>query len=103
MKCRGLDGAFLCQNAGSGFTTREPAIRQGRWDFAQLYDWRTYIQVAVGWPDGLVSIDIDESRNRLSYGVRDHQAAESLAAAFEAANLPCELTIIEVTGPVIAL
>ena len=86
----------------SPFTTREPAVLQARWDFAQLYDWRTYIFVAVGWPDGLVSVDIDEFRNRLSYGVEDVEAAESLAAAFEAANLPCALTIIEVTGPVMA-
>ena len=82
---------------GSEFS-QEPAVWQGRWDFAQLYNLYSYIEVAVGWPDYLNKSDIDESRNRLVYGVSDRQAAESLAAAFGTANLPCELTIIEVTG-----
>ena len=80
----------------SPFTSREPAVWKGRWDFAQLYDWYTYIDVAVGWPLGLEYTDIDEYQNRLVYSVSDTQAVESLAAAFENANLPCELTIIQV-------
>ena len=80
----------------SPFTSREPAVLQGRWDFAQLYDWYTYVQVAVGWHPDLEYTDIDETRNRLVYSVSDTQAVESLAAMFENANLPCELTIIQV-------
>ena len=80
----------------SPFTSREAAVRQGRWDIAQLCDWYTYVQMAVGWPPGLESANIDESRNRLPYSVSDMHAAESLAAAFEDASLPCELTVSQV-------
>ena len=80
----------------SPFTSREPAVRQGRWDFAQLYDWYTYILVTVPWHPALEYTDIDEMRNRLVYSVSDTQAVESLTSALENADLPCELVIVQV-------
>jgi hypothetical protein len=85
---------------GDPYDIRQADVWRGRWDFAQLYDWRGYISLVLGWPDGLVIEDIDEFRNRLAYGVRDSAAAESVQASLEAIELPCELVIVEVTGPI---
>ena len=96
--------ALYSLGVGTPYDVREADVWQGRWDFGQLYDWYRYINdVAVGWPDGLVSRDIDEYQNRLRYGVRDDQALNSLTELFKSAGLPCELALIEVTGPIIAL
>ena len=82
------------------YDIRQSDVWQGRWDFAQLYDWRRYIDVAVGWPEGLTSSDLDEFRNRIAYGVRDEGIAASFGALLDSANLPCELVLIEVGGPI---
>jgi hypothetical protein len=94
--------ALYSRGVGELFDIREATVWKGRWDFGQLYDWYRYIWVAVGWPDVLVSSDIDEYQNRLSYGVRSAPAVDSLAAILEAADLPCELFVIEVTGEIVA-
>lgn len=95
--------ALYARGVGQPFDIRDATVWKGRWDFAQLYDWDRYIWVAVGWPDGLVTRDIDEYRNRLVYGVRDTLALDSITATFESADLPCELLLIEVTGDIVIL
>lgn len=80
---------------------RKADVWQGRWDFGQLYDWYRYInEVAVGWPYGLVSRDINEVRNRLVYGVLE-DSLDSFTETIESVQLPCELVVIEVMGPII--
>lgn len=75
------------------------AIQQGLWDFSQLYDWSKYIQATVGWSNGVISSDIDETKNRLVYGV-DEDELESIKTIFESAELPCGLVELEIQEPV---
>lgn len=92
--------ALYDAGVGEPFDVREADVRRGRWDFAQLHDWRRYIDQVVGRPDGVVSSDLDEARNRIAYGVRDNEAANAFSSLLDSANLPCELVLIEVQGVV---
>ena len=94
--------ALYSLGVGAPYDIREATVWQGRWDFGQLYDWYRYInQVAVGWPDGLVLRDINEGQNRLVYGVLE-DSLDSFTETIESVQLPCELVVIEVMGPIIA-
>ncbi len=77
-------------------------IQQGRWSFIQLYDWYHYIQMGMGWPDGVITGDIDEAQNRLRFGVLAENL-DSAQAVFEAAELPCGLVELEETRPIVFL
>jgi len=84
------------------FDVRSAAVFQGRWDFAQLYDWYRYINDQASTVSGLYFADIDEARNRLHYGV-DPGAMGQLESVLQALNLPCDLVIVEATGPPVPL
>ena len=82
---------------------RTAQVKKGRWDFAQLFDWYRYIQPHINFSNGVSFTDIDEARNRLLYGMVNADAKASLEASMQSLNLPCELVIIEVTGPIVPL
>jgi hypothetical protein len=76
-------------------------VREARWNFAQLYDWHSYLmQQYTRWADGVTSTDKDELINRLSYGVRDNTALLEVAQKLSAMNLPCDLISLRIVQPV---
>ena len=83
--------------AGSPFSPDTP-LKEGRWTYAQIYDWFRYIHthlrhVAVtGWT-------LDEANNRILYGVEDEAAAREFDRQLAAMNTPCFLVARDVTGP----
>jgi hypothetical protein len=54
-----------------------------------------------GWPDGLISSDIDEVRNRLVYGVLAEQG-HIVEDFFSSLHLPCDLLLLEPGSIVVA-
>ena len=84
------------------FDVRTATVLQGRWDFAQMYDWYRYINVRAWTVDGLHFTDIDEGQNRLHYGV-DSSAMGRFEGLLQGLNLPCDLVIVEATGPIVPL
>ncbi len=84
--------------AGSTFSSDTP-VKQGRWTYAQIYDWFRYIHthlrhVAVtGWT-------LDEANNRLLYMVEDEAAAREFDRQLAGMNVPCFLVARQVSGPV---
>ena len=93
------------------YDVRTAQVRQGRWNFAQLYDWYRYINAR--WTDhvlgralplngGVYSTDIDEVRNRLAYGV-DTTAKADFGTFLSSLGLPCDLVTVFVTSPGIPL
>ena len=75
---------------GAGVGAR-PDIRQGRWDFAQLYDWRRYLTLrGLMSIEGVYMSDIDERRNRLVFGVTP-SALPSIAQLLSDLGVPCGL------------
>ena len=76
----------------------QPRVKKGRWDFAQLYDWYRYLQIRGVWGiDGLSWSDIQESANRLHYGVT-LEGLVPFVALLGTLQVPCELLVMFV-GP----
>lgn len=46
-------------------------VRQGRYDFLQLYNWRVALRRDVLGMDGVTSLDINEAKNNITLGVED--------------------------------
>jgi hypothetical protein len=74
-------------------------VQQGRWDFAQLFDWYRYLNRHVGQESGVTMSDIQESMNRIEYGVADEAARERLTRRLQGLNLPCFLVAIDIVPP----
>jgi hypothetical protein len=95
--------ALFALGVGLPRDIRQARVIKGRWDFAQLFDWYRYIQPHIDFSNGISFTDIDEARNRLVYGMVSAASKTSLEASFQSLSLPCELVIIEATGPVVPL
>ncbi len=86
------------------FPVADAAARQARWDYARLYDWYRHLRrqgLAAGNGD-VISTDLDESANRLHFGVVDAAARDRLAARITALGVPCDLVLVSIeTIPVL--
>lgn len=70
--------------------------RQGRWDFAQLYDWYRYLNRFVFALDGWSTADVNEATNRLEYGAVDESARREIEDTLRGLGIvPCFLVAIE--------
>lgn len=70
--------------------------RQGRWDFAQMYDWYRHLNDSTQVVEGVSSSDIQEARNRIEYGVVDEDVRGQLEAVLGELEIPCYLVAIEI-------
>ena len=70
----------------SGAVLVEPA----EWDFAQLDEWRRYLDPRLGVP-GIAGTDADEVANRVVYGVVSDSARDTILARLRALHVPCGL------------
>jgi hypothetical protein len=80
---------------GWGPGTQVRQGRQGRWTFAQLYDWYRYLNLRMGKVD-LSGSDIDQDHNRLVFSVMSDSAKRVLEARLSALAVPCSLVAIEI-------
>ena len=98
------DAALAALAARRGLEGRDPKrvrVRKVRWNFAQLYDWYRYLNLHVWSDSGVVTSDIDEAENRITYGVMGEAARRQLDRQLGALRPPppCFLVAIEVVGP----
>lgn len=75
--------------------TSSTRVKQGRWDFAQLYHWYRYLLPRIRG-EGLTTGDIQETRNRLEFGVIDEAARARVEQALARLGVPCFLVAIEI-------
>lgn len=78
---------------------RGAAVRRGRWDFAQLYDWYRYLHPSVWQVGGVTFSDIDEGANRITYGAADQDARRRLERHLQSLGIPCYLAAIVIRPP----
>jgi hypothetical protein len=80
-------------------------VRQGRWDFVQLYDWYAYLVQNVSRGSGVQynASEIAESRNRIEFGVTDEPARQRLTAALNRLDVPCYLVAVAIRPPAVPL
>src|SRR2546429_1392834 len=98
------DAALAALAARRGLEGRDPKrvrVRKVRWNFAQLYDWYRYLNLHVWSDSGVVTSDIDEAENRITYGVMGESGRRRLERRLAALRprLPCFLVAVEVVGP----
>jgi hypothetical protein len=92
-----LKEAAIAVLATEGFPLSSSArVKQGRWDFAQLYDWYRYLALHISAVDGMSFSDIQEARNRIEYGVIDEPTRVRLEKTLAALEVPCFLVAIEI-------
>ena len=64
-----------------------------------MHDWYRYVDLHIRAFEfrGMNLTSIQESHNRLRFGVVDEKARESLGQIFTAIDLPCFLAVIGIT------
>lgn len=76
-------------------------VHQGEYDFRDLFAWKREVRDLLAQP-GALSLDIDEQRNRLSFGVErealDAFTAE-LPALLRSTRVPLEAVLVEAAEP----
>jgi hypothetical protein len=92
-----LKEAAIAVLTTEGFpVTSSTRVKQGRWDFAQLYDWYRYLARHIQAVDGMSFSDVQEARNRIEYGVIDEATRARLEQTLAALDIPCFLVAIEI-------
>ncbi len=70
-------------------------VIHARWSFAQLYDWRAYLDLRTEHAWDLA--DIDEVGNRITYGFVTEDARTAFEARLRDIGIPCYLVVTEVS------
>jgi hypothetical protein len=93
--------ALAARGALKGRDLRRVRVRKARWDFAQLYDWYRYLGLHVWSDSGVVTSDLDEGANRITYGVMGESARRRVERRLAELRPPppCFLVAVEVVGP----
>ncbi|MDZ4701281.1 MAG: hypothetical protein SH809_16335 [Rhodothermales bacterium] len=82
------------------FTNARVVPVQGQYDYRQLYDWRDIVSGLATPHGGWTTRDIDESQNRLIFGVETQAALDALKSQIEASSVPIDAVLLEITGPI---
>jgi hypothetical protein len=72
-------------------------VRRGRWTYVQIYDWFRYIHSHLRGV-AVTSWSLDESNNRIVYGVEDEAAGRELDRQLTGMNVPCFLVAERIMG-----
>jgi len=99
------DAALAALAARNGLVGRDPSrvrVRKARWNYVQLLDWYHYLGLHVWREGGVVTSDIDEEHNSITYGVKDESGRRRLERLLAELRPPppCFLVKIEVVGPI---
>lgn len=81
-----------------GDLARGVTIRQGRFDYRQLMDWRARVG-SLPHKVGITLTDIDEVQNRLTIGVEREDDRNRIVSEARRLGIPMNALSIEVTGP----
>lgn len=93
--------ALAARGALDGRDPKQVRVRKARWDFAQLFDWYQYLNLHMWRVSGVVTSDIDDAANRITYGVMGESGrrrAERRLAELRPPP-PCFLVTLDVVGP----
>lgn len=90
-----LRGRVVSLRQGQRPNLDDIQILQGRYDFPTLLRWRAQLDADAARIPGLVMLDADERRNRLSIGVETAEAEQQVRATLGRLRIPSEGVIIE--------
>ena len=94
----------LFAQMGSQFPVSIAAVRQARWNAAQLLDWYHYLYMQPIWAGANVtSTDINEAVNRIQINTADSVSQAAFISKLENMGLPCDLVRVGIMQAAIAL
>ncbi|HEY9227344.1 MAG TPA: hypothetical protein VIP11_11895, partial [Gemmatimonadaceae bacterium] len=70
------------------------SVRASRWNFAELGEWYRYLQVQA-FTAYIYSGDIDEAKNRITFGARDSTGRAKIEQSLAELDLPCHLVAVK--------
>jgi hypothetical protein len=75
-------------------------VRQVRWDLAELYDWKEFIESNFGSAQGTTinSWGISNQRNAIMIGIEKREALLDTMRWLQGLGIPCRLVVVEVLG-----
>mgnify|MGYP001544600045 FL=1 len=80
------------------FDVNSAAVRQARWNAAQLLDRYYYLAVQPIWAGSNVTVtDIDEAANRIRISTIDSVSQASFVSRLERIGLPCALVVVGIS------
>ncbi|MEM8960238.1 MAG: hypothetical protein AAGD38_02060 [Acidobacteriota bacterium] len=100
---RGQLNAFMTDLSTQGARSLQREnirLKQGRYNFRQLLDWKRDARSSVLATPGVLSLDIDESRNRIVVGVEKQASRSSVRSRLSTLELPADAVLIEEVEPV---
>ncbi len=73
-----------------------------RWDFAELYDWMSYLTNALSESRGIGvnGWGIDTDNDRIDLGVETRESVPGVVSWLIEKGVPCRLVAVRVTGPI---
>jgi hypothetical protein len=74
-------------------------VLQGQYGFAELRRWRIQTDQFIFSVPGVISTDIDETRNRLAIGVEDAPTARRVRTELAQRAIPTNVVIVELVEP----
>lgn len=77
----------------------EIVVRHGDFGFAQLQEWRARFNASAAVA-GVQSIDVDETKNRVSIGVTESDAAARVLARLDTLGVPRNAVTVDVVPPI---
>lgn len=75
-------------------------VLQAQYDFTQLQGWRLLMRSHIPGMEGVTSLGIDETKNRLSVGVQNASAKERVARKMSELAIPRDAVLVEEVEPV---
>ncbi len=76
-------------------------VLEADFSFADLHRWRQEMRREVLGLPGVVSLDIDETRNRITVGLEDMEAQAAVEVKLAELGIPRDAVILEPDSPVI--
>ncbi|MEM8960239.1 MAG: PKD domain-containing protein [Acidobacteriota bacterium] len=75
-------------------------LEQGRFNFRELHDWKRDARSDLLATPGVLSLDIDESRNRIVVGVERQTSRANVRSVLATLDVPDDAVLIEEVEPV---
>ncbi|MBA2671962.1 MAG: hypothetical protein H0U67_16460 [Gemmatimonadetes bacterium] len=97
-----LQGRLAARLEGMGgpvVAAQSARVREGQYDFLQLFEMRQRVDQVVWSLQGIVYTDADEAANRVAIGVEDAAAAASVERTLTMLGIPREAVILRQTAP----
>jgi hypothetical protein len=90
----------LAVRNSAGVDGNRLAMRQGAYDFRQLYDWKQIAETILATERAAVFVDANEALNRVQVAISDAAAAGSISERLQEQGVPKGAVVFTVVDPV---